>query len=56
MKPLTLFLALLLATTPGCVVLDVVEGFRQFGGKAPSRYADWRTSQLEKRASKKSRP
>lgn len=56
MKPLTLFLALVLATTQGCVVLDVVEGFRQFSGKDASRYADWRTRQLEKRAAKKSHP
>jgi hypothetical protein len=35
------------ALLPSCAVLDVVEGFRQFGGASPSKYADWRTRKLE---------
>lgn len=45
-----LLLAALIATLPSCAVLDVVEGFRQFGGKPASKYADWRTKQLAKRS------
>lgn len=44
---LTLFI--LIACLPSCVVLDVVEGFRQFGGESPSRYSEWRGNQTLKR-------
>jgi hypothetical protein len=41
-----------LLLSPGCAVLDVVEGFRQFGGKPVSTYGQWRTRQLERQTKK----
>jgi hypothetical protein len=38
--------ALITLLLPSCAMLDVVEGFRQFGGNSPSKYADWRTRKL----------
>ncbi len=43
-----LLILLLTLCQPGCVVLDVVEGFRQFGGKPPSRYGRWRAEQMDR--------
>lgn len=40
---------ILAAALSGCVVIDVVEGLRQFGGKQPSKYAEWRGNQTLKR-------
>jgi hypothetical protein len=45
MKPL--LFALSITLLPSCAALDIVEGFRQFGGATPSKYADWRTRKLE---------
>jgi hypothetical protein len=45
MKPLLFALSIMFL--PSCAALDIVEGFRQFGGASPSKYADWRTRQLE---------
>jgi hypothetical protein len=45
MKPL--LFALSITLLPSCAALDIVEGFRQFGGASPSKYADWRTRNLE---------
>jgi hypothetical protein len=44
------------AALSGCVVLDVVEGFRQFGGNSPSKYAEWRNRQEERRFEKTRNP
>ena len=49
MLKLILAALVLSASLSGCVVLDVVEGFRQFGGKPPSKYAEWRGNQTLKR-------
>jgi hypothetical protein len=45
MKPL--LFALITLLIPSCAALDIVEGFRQFGGTSPSKYADWRTRHQE---------
>jgi hypothetical protein len=46
MKPLLFALSITLLL-PSCAALDIVEGFRQFGGTSPSKYADWRTRHQE---------
>jgi predicted P-loop ATPase/GTPase len=51
-----LLLAALITALPSCVALDVVEGFRQFGGKPASGYAGWRNKQQKRKSERNAKP